>query len=131
MAAMSTTTQEQTMTTPANPHSWSNAVEDAQRAASEAFQYAYDNALPISDGAEWDAAYEWADGSAWHIYSGRVRSLWADNLHIQEGEYSPIYQELLANDADIDTRIRLCVYIAIAKVFADKWTEHADLERAA
>ena len=128
---MTTTTQEQTMTQPVNPHSWLTAVEDAQRAASEAFQYAYDNALPIGDGAEWDAAYEWADGSAWHIYSGRVRSLWADNLHIREGEYSPIYEELLANDADIDTRIRLCVYIAIAKVFADKWMDYADLEDAA
>jgi hypothetical protein len=131
MAAMSTTTQEQAMTTPVNPHSWSIAVEDAQRAATEAFHYAVANALPLDDGSEWDAAYEWVDGSPWHIYSGRVRSLWADNLHIQEMESTRHYELIIHTDEDIDTRIRLCVYIALSKVFVEKWTELADLRKAA
>lgn len=128
---MITTTQEQNMTTPDKSYSWSSAVDDAHRAATEAFHYAVDNALPLDDGSEWDAAYEWVDDSPWHIYSGRVRSLWADNLHIQEMESTRHYELIIHTDEDIDTRIRLCVYIALSKVFVEKWTELADLRKAA
>jgi hypothetical protein len=41
------------------------------------------------------------------------------------------YELIIHTDEDIDTRIRLCVYIALSKVFVEKWTELADLRKAA
>jgi hypothetical protein len=51
-----------------NDYTWRAAVADAHTAAAEAFAYAVENGEDVDDGAEYDAALEWADGSEWVIY---------------------------------------------------------------
>lgn len=103
-----------------NMHKWRDAVADAHTAAVEAFAYrlqadGFDQYL--EDGS--DEAHEYADGSEWSIYTWRAICLWVDSREVQEceGDIEP------HSTANIDERIRLCVYSALRDTFAEKWAE--------
>jgi hypothetical protein len=58
-----------------NDYTWRAAVADAHTAAAEAFAYAVENGEDLDDGAEYDAAHEFADSSEWVIYYYRAQLL--------------------------------------------------------
>ena len=51
-----------------NDYTWRAAVADAHTAAAEAFAYAVENDEDVYNGADHDAAHEFADSSEWVIY---------------------------------------------------------------
>jgi hypothetical protein len=107
-----------------NDYTWRAAVADAHTAAAEAFAYAVENGEDVDDGAEYDAALEWADGSEWVIYTYRARCLWMDSPDVQDAEEDGC-QHLDASD-DIDRRITLCVFMALSSEFAQHWRALAE-----
>jgi len=115
-----------------NDYTWRAAVADAHTAAAEAFAYAVENGENLD---EWDigAAHDFADGSEWVIYTYRARCLWFDSVEVQECEDDAL--ECVDASADIDSRIRLCVYCALVAEYVNHWQDlaeaHADSEGAA
>jgi hypothetical protein len=104
-----------------NEYTWREAVADAHTAAAEAFAYCVaDPDCDPEDGA-YDAAHEFADGSAWVIYYHRAAALWMDSREVQDAE-DQATEGLGASDG-IDTRISLCVYHALVDAFVEKWEE--------
>jgi hypothetical protein len=115
---------------PEYPYTWREAVADAHTAAAETFAYAVKQGDDLDNGAEYDAAHEWADGSEWVIYTYRARCLWFDSAEVQDCEADAI--DGVRADGDIDQRITLCVFHALAAEYAEKWRElaeaHADAD---
>jgi len=115
---------------PEYPYTWREAVADAHTAAAEAFAYAVEQDDYLDNGAEHDAAHEWADGSEWVIYTYRARCLWFDSAEAQGAETDAL--DGVDDGADIDRRITLCVYHALSDAFAEHWRElaeaHADAD---
>jgi hypothetical protein len=111
---------------PEYPYTWREAVADAHTAAAEAFAYAVEEGLDLDDLAEYDAAHEWADGSEWVIYTYRAQCLWFDSSEVQDCEADAL--DGVRADGDIDQRITLCVFHALAAEYAEKWRELAAAE---
>jgi hypothetical protein len=107
-----------------NPYKWRDAVADAHTAAAESFAYSIENDECLDDGAAYDAAHEWADGSEWVIYTYRARCLWFDSAEAQDAE-DEMGDYVSQECATIDERITWCVYHALADAFAEKWRELA------
>ena len=110
---------------PEYPYTWREAEADAQTAAAEAFAYAVKQGDDLDNGAEHDAAHEWADGSEWVIYTYRARCLWFDSADVQDAE-GHMFDCGIDASADIDRRITLCVFHALSDAFAEKWRELAE-----
>lgn len=103
-------------------YTWRVAEAEAHTAAAEAFAYAVANGDDLDD--SYDAAHEYADGTAWVIYTYRARCLWMDSREVQDAESE--LDGCIEDDADIDRRITLCVFHALAAAFAEKWRELAE-----
>jgi hypothetical protein len=109
-----------------NENQWADAIKDAHDAATEAFAYCIANDEYIDSGACQDAGHEWAHGCAWVIYTDASRGLWMDSQYVRsmeadacEGSWrSP---RMMDTDANIDERIRLCVYYALRTQFEKAW----------
>lgn len=105
---------------------WIDAAKDAHEAAAEAFAYCIANDEPTDGGACQDAAHDWADGCTWVIYNAASRGLWMDSAYVRyveadacEGSWrSP---RMTDGDANIDERIKLCVYYALRTQFQQGW----------
>lgn len=115
-----------------NDYTWRAAVADAHTAAAEAFAYAVENGENL-DESQYDAAHDFADGSEWVIYTYRARCLWFDSVEVQGCEDDAL--ECVDASADIDSRIRLCVYCALVAEYVNHWQDlaeaHADSEEVA
>lgn len=115
-----------------NDYTWRAAVADAHTAAAEAFAYAVENGENL-DESQYDAAHDFADGSEWVIYTYRARCLWLDSVEVQGCEDDAL--ECVDASADIDSRIRLCVYCALVAEYVNHWQDlaeaYADSEGAA
>ena len=113
-----------------NDYTWRAAVADARTAAAEAFAYAVESG---ENADVYDAAHDFADGSEWVIYTYRARCLWFDSDEVQGCEDDAL--ECVDASADIDSRIRFCVYHALRDVFVAEWDDlaaaHAEALEAA
>jgi hypothetical protein len=110
---------------PEYPHTWREAEADAQTAAAEAFAYAVKQGDDLDNGAEHDAAHEWADSSEWVIYTYRARCLWFDSSTVQDAE-GHVFDCGIDASADIDRRVTLCAFHALSDAFAEHWRELAE-----
>lgn len=91
---------------------WRQAQLDAETAGREWADDYWDDATADAG----DAGHEYADSCADVIYTYRVRAIWADSADVQE--YETDVADIVDNDADIDRRMTLCVYLAIRDAFA-------------
>lgn len=101
---------------------WRNAERDAREAARE--RYADER----RDGGDMEAcgdyAHEYAEWSADVIYTHRARTIWADAAEVQAHEDDA--NAMMTDDASIDRRITVCVYLALVEAYCDEWQTLAD-----
>ena len=101
-----------------NDYTWRAAVANAHTAAEEAFAYAVENGEDLDNGADHDAAHEFADSSEWVIYYYRSQCLWIDSQEVRDCEPE---EDEWQGAVDIQSRMTACVYNALADEFAGHW----------
>ena len=107
---------------------WRQAEKDAQEAAREWVESGVWYRGEYEDAVDpYDAASEYADGTADVIYTYRARAIWMDSSEVQEWE-DEVDEVLGASgeSADIDRRITLCVYMALRNAFEEAAREAID-----